>query len=82
MNKLRWSQFLLFKTTKNYTAAYRDDSLKHDDYAEGIHISAPANCGVTMDSEFEFGGHKMKAIHVQRCYNFEDHFRVFCREIK
>ena len=36
MTKLRWAQFLLYKTTKNYAAAYRDDSLQHDDYVKGI----------------------------------------------
>ena len=82
MTKLRWSQFLLYKTTKNYAAAYRDDSLQHDDYVKGIHISAPVSCGVTMDSEFEFGGRKMKAIHVQSCHHWKDHHYIFCREIK
>jgi len=78
----RWAQFLLFKSTKNYATAYRDDSLQHDDYEKGIHISAPIRCGVTQDSEFEFAGHKMKALHVQPCHNWKDHHYIFCKEIK
>ena len=33
-----------------------------------------------MDSNFEYDGHKMKAIHVQRCVHFNDHLYVFAKE--
>ena len=82
----RWSSFLVFKESnerKNQAAeGYRDDSLQHDDYEKGIHISIPERLNIVMDSLFEFGTHKMKAIHVQRCMHFENHMYVFARAQK
>jgi hypothetical protein len=54
--------------------------LQHDDYKKGIHISIPDKLKIVMDSDFEYGGHKMKAIHVQRCSYFEDNVYVFAKE--
>ena len=80
----RWSSFLVYKESndrKNQAAeGYRDDSLQHDDYKKGIHISIPDKLKIVMDSDFEYGGHKMKAIHVQRCSYFEDNVYVFAKE--
>ena len=80
MNKIRWAPFLVYKDNKNYAQGYRDDSLQHDDYKKGIHISIPDKLKIVMDSDFEYGGHKMKAIHVQRCSYFEDNVYVFAKE--
>ena len=80
MNNLRWAPFLVFKDNKNYAQGYRDDTLQHDDYKAGIHISIPDHLNITTDNEFEYGGHKMKAIHVQRCSEFKDHVYIFAKE--
>ena len=77
---LRWASFLVYIDNKNYSQGYRDDSLQHDDYKKGIHISIPDNLKIVMDSDFEYDGHKMKAIHVQRCTHFDDHLYVFAKE--
>lgn len=81
----RWSSFLVYKESndrKNQAAeGYRDDSLQHDDYEKGIHISVPARLNITMDSKFEYGMFKMKAIHVQPCHHFKDHMYIFAKAI-
>ena len=77
---LRWASFLVNIYNKNYSQGYRDDSLQHDDYKKGIHISIPERSKIVMDSNFEYDGHKMKAIHVQRCVHFNDHLYVFAKE--
>ena len=77
---LRWASFLVFKDNKNYAQGYRDDKLQHANYKEGIHISIPDRLNITIDNEFEYGGHKMKAVHVQRCSEFKDHVYVFAKE--
>jgi hypothetical protein len=77
----RWAPFLVWKDRKNYAEGFRDDSLQHDDYKKGIHISIPDRLSITQDSEFEYGTAKMKAIHVQRCPHFQDHLYVFAKEL-
>ena len=81
----RWSSFLVYKESnekRNQAAeGYRDDSLQHDDYEKGIHISVPARLNITMDSKFEYGTFKMKAIHVQPCHHFKDHMYIFAKAI-
>ena len=79
---LRWSSFLVYVDNKNYSQGYRDDSLQHDDYKKGIHISLPDRLKIVMDSNFEYDGRKRKAIHVQRCTHFDDHLYVFAKEQK
>tara|TARA_R100001015_G_C4635012_1_gene203066 strand:+ start:8317 stop:8571 length:255 start_codon:yes stop_codon:yes gene_type:complete len=80
--KLRWAEFLVFIDNKNYATGYRDDEQPHEDYEKGIYVSIPTRIPVRTDTIFEYGGHKMKALVVTKCSNFDDHFRVFCREIK
>ena len=40
------------------------------------------NNQLSSDSNFEYDGRKMKAIHVQRCTHFDDHLYVFAKEQK
>ena len=86
VNNTRWSSFLVYKDgnhkRNNHSEGFRDDSLQHDDYKKGIHISIPDRLNITMNSDFEYGGHKMTAVHVQRCVHFEDHVYVFAKELE
>lgn len=75
----RWAPFLLVCEDRKYAQSYRDDSLEHTDYKKGIHISAPNYLNIEMDSEFDYGGNSMKAIHVQNCVHFQNHKYIFCK---
>ena len=52
MNKLRWSPFLVYVDNKHYAPGLRDDSLAHDDYTKGIHISVPKHVGLLLGKAF------------------------------
>ena len=84
MVESRWATFLVFNDNndkKSQSAeGYRDDSLQHDDYKKGIHISIPEYLNITLDCKFEYGAHKMKAYHVQKCHHFKDNSYVFAKE--
>ena len=86
----RWSEFLVYRAgdlnrysddPRKYGIGYRDDSLAHDDYNKGIHVSIPQHIGIIQGSVFEYGGHKMKAEHVQQCHHWKDNVYVFCKAI-
>ena len=83
MNNPRWASFLVYKENDKrgyqYAEGYRDDSVQHEDYDMGIHISMPDYLSIYEGSDFEFGANKMKAIHVQPCSHFKNHKYVFAK---
>ncbi len=80
--ELRWSPFLTYIDNKTYAPGFRDDSLAHEDYNAGIHISIPKRIGLIMDKEFEYGGYKMKVVHIQDCTHFDDYHYVFAKAVE
>lgn len=86
----RWAEFLVYKEgdpsrysdePRQYGTGYRDDSLAHDDYNKGIHVSIPQYMGIVQGTKFEYGGYKMKAEHVQQCQHWKDSVYVFCKAV-
>ena len=81
MREPRWAPFLTIVDNQHYGQGYRDDSLSHTDYKKAIHISLENRLNIKIDTEFDYGGHKMKAINVQDCSEFKNHCYIFAREI-
>ena len=77
--ELRWSPFLVYVDNKHYAPGLRDDSLAHEDYTKGIHISVPKHVGLLLDKHFEYNGERMKVVHIQDCVHHDDHHYVFAK---